>query len=285
MKFLIYIILITFSFSSLYANSNYVKVTNTKSKVQLRAIKVKLNSLGLKMIFKTSSRYYSVYSGPYRTKKQTYYAYKKIKRYFPNARLLTSSRTKKPTILKSKKVKNFQKEQNYYAALSFNYTSVPSTHTILEGSVTIVEPKNTGLSVSLEGGIELKQKFSVGVGFSQFSTGDLMLSNFYGVANYKITTYKSFEPYFGAILGYSSLKWSTDPIANASQNSSNDSTSPYYGTQVGVLYKGFKYADIFAGYKCLFMQHTTTIQVDTTNISKLQHNMLHSIGVGMKYNF
>lgn len=274
-----YFILILFSFATLYANSYYIKVADVKSKTQLRTIKSKLNSLGLKMIFKKSSHYYSVYLGPYKAKKQTHYVYKKIKRYFPSAKLLTSLTKKQSKMVEKQNV------MKYYTALTFNYSLAPLTRTKIEGNVEISEPKNTGLSVSFEGGMDLPYNLSMGAGFSQFSTGDLIFSNFYGVVNYKFNTYKLFEPSFGVILGYSSLKWNTDPIANPSKDSSNDSTSPYCGTQVGVSYKGLKYVDLFVAYKYLYMQQATTIQVDTINILKLQYTMLHSIGLGVKYKF
>jgi hypothetical protein len=264
-------------------NASYIKVTSTRSKSMLRAIKHKLNAMGLPMTYRTTSKSYNVYSGPYKTKRHTIYAFKKIKRYFPRAAVLQTTNKKKTKALYNKKRKNLKNK--YYANIALVYSSAPLTQTIQSGTLKINEPKNTGMSILLEGGINLNYNLSTGIGYARFATSDLVFNNIYGVVNYAFTSYKDITPYFGVIAGYSSLSWNKDPISNATADSNNDSTSPYYGTQAGVKYSGFNIGDIYVSYQCLFMSHTTTIEVDSSNISKLQHNILHSLQIGYQYKF
>ncbi|SFV75872.1 hypothetical protein MNB_SM-3-802 [hydrothermal vent metagenome] len=258
----------------LYATPFYVKIANTKSVYLLQRVKNRLNSVGLNMVYTRSPRSYSIYSGPYEKKLQATFALLKIKKIYPQA-----------ILIESKKEKKTKKEKKFYSSFALGYSSAPSTHTILSGTVKIKEPKNSGVSYILEGGMSLPYHLRAGVGYMHFSTSDLVFHNFYGVVDYSFRKYNFIEPYFGVLVGYSALTWNVDPIPNPSKNSSNDSTSPFYGTEAGISYKKYPLGDIFVEYQCLFMEHTTNIELDKTNRSKLQHKILHSLIIGFKYHF
>lgn len=287
MRLFLVLLMVFIGIPFLEAKTDYIKITTTSDIQRLKAIKKKFTSLGLNLIYRKSGHAYGVYCGPYSSKKDLRKSYKKVIRYFPHAQIIGVQKVSHQPHISQKIVrkKESKYEENYYFSLALNYSSAPSSHTILQGSVKVLEPKDTGINFVLESGIDLQYNFSAGIGVSYLNTGDLAFKNLYGIVNYKFKIYRSYQPYFGVLIGYSSLAWSSDPIENPSKNSNNDSTSPYYGTQVGLLYKGLSYGDIFVGYQCLFMQHTTSLQIDTTNRSKLEHNMLHSIGIGFKYNF
>ena len=297
MKFMIFFILIfLLSPSFLNAASNYIGVTQTTSKNQLRDINSRFKSMNLKMLYKTSGERYLIYSGPYKTSNSITYAIKKIKRYFPNAKILNYKAkqipsVKVPVVIKTETKHEQIKQKNnssFYIGTAFGYSSAPSTHTISEGSVTIQEPNNSGINYIIDGGYNFENGFSLGLAYMKFDASDLVFDNMYGIVNYRFGNYKGFTPYFGALAGFSSLKWSVDPISvdlSNAQLSDKDSSSFIGGTQAGVMYTGIENISLLFGYKCIITGHTTNIKVDTDNISKLEHNALHTLQLGIQYNF
>jgi len=277
----IFVVLFVFFFSSLQAELSYINVTSTKNPYKLRGIKHKLNALGLSMFYRKINNLYVVYSGPY---KRPEYPLRKVKFYFQNAYIINSrsSSSKKEDTTESY-ISNIGKK--YFVLASLSYSSAPSNHTIEAGTVKIIDPKNGGISYKLEAGLKLKYRFDILGGFMILDSDDLVFTNFYTALNYNLKPYKNITPYVGVIVGYSSLKWNTDPIPNAANGSNNDSTSPFYGTQVGASYRIDKNIDIVGSYDCFFMHHVTNIEIDANNKSKLEHNILHSVNVGIRYNF
>lgn len=270
LSFLIFPILLS-------ASGNYIIVTSATSKKQLRLIKSKLKSLGLNMTYKTTKTKYVVYSGPYKNEKNAFIAVKRAKKYFPNARALKkeSKTEEQASVVKQKNSGGF------HVGTALGFASAPSTH---EGLVDITEPKNSGLTYSLEGGYTFKNGISLAGGYMRVDTSDLVFDNIYGVVNYRFDDFYNFVPYVGVLGGYSNLTWDTDPIENPSQESNNDSSSFIAGTQIGASYDGFEYISLYSTYQCLFMGHTTYLS-DGTNDSKLQHKTIHSLQMGVQFNF
>jgi len=270
MKF-ITIFLLTFfiSITLLNAKDTYIQVTSTASKGKLRAIHSKFRKMNLKMIYKTTATKYFIYSGPYQDTDSSAFALQKIKRYFPQARIQAS---------KIKKVK----DSGLYLNIALGFSSAPSTHIVSKGCVIIDEPKNKGVSYNIDGGYTFENGFSIGVGYLRFDATDLLFDNVYGSINYRFNDYNNFIPYIGALGGYSSLKWFTDPIDNPVEGN-NDSSSLLFGTQTGLVYRLTSIVSVYAGYQCLFMNHITNITVDTKNRSQLKHNTLHTIQMGLHF--
>jgi len=270
MKF-ITILLLTFFMSKTLLNAKdiYIQVTSTASKGKLRAINNKFKKMNLKMIYKTSATKYFIYSGPYEDMDSGSFALQKIKHYFPHARI------------KSHKVKQ-AKDSGLYLNIAVGFSSAPSTHIVSEGCVIIDEPKNKGVSYNIDGGYTFENGFSMGVGYLRFDATDLLFDNLYGSINYRFNDYNNFIPYIGALGGYSSLKWFTDPISNKVEGN-NDSSSLIFGTQTGLVYRLNSFVAIYVGYQCLFMNHITNITVDSKNRSQLKHNTLHTVQIGLHF--
>ena len=279
--------------SFLNAAASYVQVTQTTTKSKLRIIKSKLNKMGLKMVFKRSGSRYLVYSGPYKNLKSASYAVKKIKRYFPYAKVVGKKNKKLKPIEKSTQNKQIsttktlrpiktKKINGFFTGLALAYSSAPSNQS---GTIKdIVIPSNSGISFSLEGGYHFENGLSFSLAYMKFNAGDLVFDNTYGVANYRFSSFGGFVPYFGVLAGYSSLVWNISPIKDVSSASSNNSESFFTGSQTGILYKGFDIISILIGYQCIFMSHTTNIS-NGTDTSKLEHKALHSLQIGIQYNF
>jgi len=286
MKAINFLVLFAIVSPSFLFSKSYVKLTNHSSRSELIAIKHKLNRLGLRVIFKQRrDGYFIIYTGPYKSENYAKYVQKRLKRSFPYSVILTKRKDKKvikPVVIKSKIVK--ESKDRFFIPISIGYASTPSTHTIKSGSVTINKPKTDGYLISTGIGY-LFDNISFTLDYDRIDTKDLLFSNISATIDYRFEKVLSVKPYFGIIGGYSSLKWSVDPIDNPSTQSNNDSKSPFYGTNAGILYNFSKDIELFSSYQCIFMDHTTNIELSTTDKSKLQHNISHSIEFGLNYKF
>ena len=149
----------------------------------------------------------------------------------------------------------------------------------------VITPENIGVSYSLEGGYNFESGFSFSLAYMKFDANDLLLDNLSGIVNYRFNAFGDYVPYFGALAGYSSLTWNAN-LLTSNSDSASSSDSPFVGSQAGIKYKGFESISLLLGYQCIFMNHTTNIQDDDNQIvSKLQHETLHSIQMGIQYNF
>ena len=292
---IILLLLVSMS-TQVFAKLVYINVTNVKSKKQLSYPYKKLKSMGLKMSYKRKSYGYAVYTGPYNSQASLNHAYKKIKRRFRHARVIVYESQKKqkkqePQVqqkVKQQVIKPCAKEKKdtgFVAGLSLGYGNAPSSHVLVSGSVIVNEPNSSGINYNLHGGYDFANGVSLLANYMYLNTDDLEFSNYYGSLNYRFEHLGVFIPYIGASLGYSSLKWNTSPIALASPSSNNDSADIMYGTQIGLLYNIFQTISLKVDYSYLFLNHTTNITQGTTGSSKLQHNTLHSILIGLQYHF
>jgi hypothetical protein len=281
--FIVAIILIIISPIQLFSKS-YIRLTTQTPKQKLFIVKKRLSRFGLNMVFKQNQNgNYIIYSGPYSSEKYAIYLQQKVKKYFPNAIVLTKNQ-KKIIHHQKKVIKNKKTFYPYFVSIGIGYSSTPSTHMIKSGTVTINKPKVDGISYNIGFGY-LMQNFVFALNYMRIDTKDLLFNNTFGEIGYRFKQFYKYRPYFAAIAGYSSLKWSINPIDNASVSSNNDSKSPFYGTKAGIIYDFYKNVELYSSYQCIFMQHTTNLEVGSSNISKLQHNISHTIEFGLNYKF
>ncbi|MEA3228749.1 MAG: hypothetical protein U9P38_06740 [Campylobacterota bacterium] len=271
MKF-IAILLLTFLISQTLLNAEeiYIQVTTATSKKKLRTINKKFKNMSLPMVHKKTTTRYLIYSGPYRSGASASFALERIQQTFPNAKIKTKKKTK-------------EKKSGAYLNIALGFSSAPSTHAVEEGCVIIEEPNNKGISYNIDGGYTLKNGFSIGLGYLRFDATDLLFDNVYGSLNYRFNDYYDYTPYIGVLGGFSGLKWFTDPIDNPLEGSNNDSSSFLFGTQTGIVYNSGSVVSLYLGYQCLFMNHITNITLDKENSSKLKHNTLHTLQIGLHF--
>ncbi len=292
---IILLLLVSMS-TQVFAKLVYINVANVKNKKQLNYPYMELKSLGFKMSYERKSYGYAVYTGPYSSQASLDRAYKKIKRRFKHAHVIVYDSQEKqkrqehkvqqqPKQESLKPCAKEKKDTGFVAGLSVGYGNAPSSHVLESGSVIVKEPSASGQNYSLYGGYDFANGVTLLANYMYLNTNDLEFSNYLGSLNYRFEHLGAFVPYIGCSLGYSSLKWNTSPIANASPSSNNDSAGIAYGTQIGLLYKLFQNISLKVDYSYLFLNHTTNITQGTTGRSKLQHNTLDSILIGLEYTF
>jgi len=273
--------------TTLLSASTYINVANVKTKKELSYPYKKLKSMGLKMFYKQKSFGYSAYVGPFSSTNALRSAYKRVKRSFPRAKIISNSKTTTKRTKQRKQVSHHHSlyHNGFIAGLGIGYGEAPSSHIIQEGSVTINEPENAGISYTLYGGYDFENSFSILLNYMYLDATDLEFHNIYTSLLYRFEKFETLVPYFGASVGYSSLKWNTSPIEEASPSSNNNSADIMYGTEVGFNYTLTQTIALKLNYNCLFLNHTTNIEQSSTNRSKLEHNTLHSITTSIQYNF
>ncbi len=261
----------------LNAKNSYIQVTTTKSKSKLKTITKKFKSMGIKTVYKKTKTKYLIYSGPYKNQDSASDALEKIQKYYPKAQIKGHT-----------KLSNPQKDWGTYFNLSLGFSHSPSTQT--NGCVVINEPKNSGISYNVNGGYVFKSNFAFEVGYLRFDASDLLFDNVYSAVSYRFNDYRlgtdnDYVAYIGFMAGYSSLKWFHSPIPPPpdEDSSHNNSTSYLFGTKTGLIYNMFDSFSMFVGYQCLFMSHTTNLTDTDGKKSKLEHNTLHTLQLGVEF--
>lgn len=278
MKILTILLFNFFIFTTiLNAKNIYIQVTTTKSKSKLSNIVQNFKAIGIKTVYKKTRTRYLIYSGPYQKLDSALYALKKIQKHYPKAEIKGKA-----------KLSNPERDRGTYFNLSLGFSHAPSTQTT--GCVVINEPKNSGISYNVNGGYVFKSNFAFEIGYLRFDATDLLFDNLYGAINYRFNDYKlgvnnDYVAYIGFIAGYSSLKWFHSPIPPPpdEDSSHNNSTSYLFGTKTGLIYNMFDTFSMFVGYQCLFLGHTTNLTDTDGRTSKLEHNTIHTLQLGIEF--
>lgn len=286
----------------LNASDVYVKVGEAKTKSGLSYAYSKLNMMNMRMFYKTNNRgydtTYSIYSGPYRSQRTQAIALKNVRNFFQGATLVKLSSSKNSPVENVSKTQtqndnqDFLKDENNYIkkgklsiGFGLGYATAPSSHVINSGTVTIDEPKNSGINSLLKLNYDFSEDFAGSINYMHMYAQDLVFDNIYATTAYKFTKLGNYEPYFGVSFGMSALSWNKSPLEQVSGASKNNSETYLYGTELGFTYDGYEKLIPFVQYHCMFMEHATNLTVETVNTSKLQHKTFHTILLGIAYSF
>jgi len=300
MKFISFLLMLFVLSSTLLTANAYIIVTKVSKPNHIKSVHRRFKKLGLKMFYRTKKNKYIIYSGPYKNSTTTLIALKKLKTYFPHARVYnTLNRTneqQKKKISSETKTKSenthiysIEKDKkSFYVAFALGYSSAPSSHIVNTGSVNISEPSKNALSYAFEGGYNYANGFSTSLGYFSFSTSDIVFNNLYLGVEYRFIDYKNYTPYFGFLAGYSSLNWSAAPITTADPTSSSRSESLFLGSKSGFSYNAYDPFILYIEYQLMFMEHATHIDASvgtTSNTSVLKNDILQTFQVGIQYKF
>lgn len=274
----------------------YVKIGETKTKYGLDYAYSKLKQMNMKMSYITINRdgkkAYAIFSGPYTTPKTQSVALNNSRIFFKKAKLvkfikkdISDKESSSSSVMKEQKSSTLSYRKSFFAGLGLGYASSSSSHEIQSGTVTILEPKNDGVSFLIYGGYKFSEKFSFLVNYERVDAQDLVFDNFYATLDYSFYKIGNFSSSLGLSLGGSTLSWEHTPLELASKPSDNDSESLIYGLELKLLYKKYKKLKPFIQYHGMLMEHTTNLTQDIQNSSKLKHNTLHNIVFGLEYKF
>ncbi len=270
------LLLLLFFTTSILASELYIKVTKTSSVTTLKRIKSHLNSMHLRMIYKKGKTAYIVYSGPYSSQKSASSAMKKVQRSFPKAYII------KP---KKNSTSSISNKNGFFVGVALGYSAISSNYSIATNSPAINRANENGLNYELGGGYRFDNGLSLSLSYMKADTSDLLFDNIISEFNYNFSNKSGVAPFIGLSLGYGALTWNIDPIDNQSSDSNNDSNSILFGTQMGFIYEGLKYISIYTSYQYLAMQHITTIEIDASNSNTIENQAIHSLKLGIVYNF
>ena len=193
---------------------------------------------------------------------------------------------KKLKVLKRKakiKTKYVSKKSNYFSTASFGTTDVDIDHTINDSN-DLRDGTLNGKGISFDYGIGYNKKnFFFTANFARSILEVVDMTNFYLSANYKIGTY-SYQPYIGAIFGYSELVYVNYPrLGTITDNETvNKSGKLMTGLQLGVDKKILKDLSLVLQFQYLDYGHFTS----ATNVEeKIFHYSQNNLSLGVKYDF
>jgi outer membrane protein W len=128
-------------------------------------------------------------------------------------------------------------------------------------------------------GYKYSKKMFTTANISKTSLATADVTNYYLSANY--TFNKSFNPYIGALIGYSQLKWDKSPVTGTTQEDLT-STGLVYGTQFGASKKIDKDLSVFAQYQIMVLDHKLDVNDGAASV---KHTSQNNLTAGVKYEF
>lgn len=170
-----------------------------------------------------------------------------------------------------------------YLGVSLGYSDLNVDQTDKVGSIILGNKiEENGYSANIEAGYKYSDKVDISVNYQRSVFDDTYLNNFYISSNYKLDEYNGFIPYLGVNLGYSELHWDKKPINTI--NNDHTSSSYFYGGNLGVIKPLTSKIDLDVKYQINVMDHDTSLEVSPAK-SELEHNLMQSLMVGIRYNF
>jgi opacity protein-like surface antigen len=142
-----------------------------------------------------------------------------------------------------------------------------------------------GTSLSLELGFKYTKSMDFVFTYQRVDLDNLALNNLY-ISNLYYFGQERFRPYLGASVGYSNLTW--DSNVNNSENVDLKSSSTLYGVTFGAEYKMNEDFLLNLNYQINKIDHESYfdgVSSGQLTNSTLNHNMLNTVGVGIRYLF
>jgi len=268
---------------TLFAKTNiaYQQILIAKtSKIQnVYRIKKRLSLLKIGIVVKKSNHKYLIYSKKIGNPKYTHYLLRKIKRFFPYARVLTRYKQQKIKTIKNNKHNNTikrssvikqQKKNDFFIDLSVGITTISGeTSDYLASKIN-----NNDKTYSLETGYYIDNNIFLTLTYLNSFTTDIKLDSLYMTFNYQHNLLNNINGYVGGILGVSLLRF--DPSLQAST-----SKSFAIGWQFGIKYNIYNSIDLFTGYEGIKIDHKADIK--TTEYINLTY--IHNLDFGVIYKF
>ena len=269
------IMLLLLLLSPLLANksSQQILIAKTSHKKRLSAIYSKIHALHIAIVIRKRKSYYLIYSKKYTHFKRLKRDLKKLKRYFPSAIVVkTTKKIKKslPPITK-KRAQTPQKSRlspDSFGAINVGYNSISGkTNNLLASKID-----NAALSYSFEIGHFYTKNIFVTASYINSSTDDISLNTLTTSLNYTMRIDKEMEVYGGLIVG----------VDRVSMHAYTNDTSYALalGGQVGILYDIYKNTKLFTTYQGISINNS--LKIDNSTI---QFSFIHNVVFGISYAF
>ena len=293
LHFLLLLALISFPLSAEVLTKR-VLITKTSKTSNLKKIKAKLDTINVQMYIVKKKNVYLIYSAKYKDEVSLKKVYRRIKKYFNSAVILTSNNVKKqipnkkvkkevtkPKVTTKKMEKRMEQNVVTDTGDSINTETINKNILIsfgmglgnIAGDTTdIVTSKlaNSGLSYSLEATYSLYEYLSISAAYQSISTGDIAINNFYTTANFTVDIDEDIGLYSGLLLGQGSLKLSN----------STPSSAMLKGIQIGLSYKVYNGVELFSSYQGISTGFTIGNGTSAANF-----DFIHNFQAGLGYRF
>lgn len=189
-------------------------------------------------------------------------------------------------VIKSMETKNSEmqhSEKKYFAGVSVGVSRLGVEENTITGSLPLnVNLAKTGASYGVEGGYNINDNLFTTLNYQYTDLTNIGFHDLFASLNYRFDAKNDFSPYVGALIDYNIKKWKNKPLDTL--NSSDKANQVAGGFQIGSDYSIADDISVFALYRYIHLNYTTTI-TDTTNTKEIKYNHEQNFNIGLKYSF
>lgn len=174
-------------------------------------------------------------------------------------------------------------DKKYFVGISVGLSSLGLEEDTVNGSLPLgINLKKSGASYGAEGGYNINDNLFATLNYQYSSLTNIGFHDIFTSLNYKFDTKKGFSPYVGALLDYNIKEWKNHPFDTLSVSDKANQVAG--GFQVGSNYSIAEDISVFALYRYIHLNYTTTI-TDSTNTKEIKYNHEQNFNIGLKYSF
>lgn len=174
-------------------------------------------------------------------------------------------------------------EDSYFIGVTIGLSKLNIEENDLIGNLTLdSDPDDSGMIYGIDVGYHFNKSIFMTLDYQYTVLDDVDFNEIFTTVNYKFNETFSMDPYVGAIVGYSKMAWSQNPLN--SSNNNNESSSYSGGIQIGADKYVMDQMALYLSYQYLIMNHTTNIKTFLEE-KELEHTSKQTLNIGIKYYF
>lgn len=181
--------------------------------------------------------------------------------------------------------KPIMKDSNkkYFVGLNMGISRLGVEENTVRGTLPLdITLKKSGTTFGVEGGYNINEKLFTTLNYQYTDLTNVAFHDIFTSLNYRFGAKNGFSPYVGALLDYNIKRWKNRPLDSLS--SSDKANQVAGGVQLGSDYNIADDISLFALYRYIHLNYTTTI-TDSTNTKEIKYNHEQNFNIGLKYSF
>ena len=193
--------------------------------------------------------------------------------------------TKKKRAVSSKSQKKIEskKHSNFFLGLCIGASQFGITEKTFSGDVPLnFRLDQRSINYGAEIGYYFTENLFTAINYQLTSLDNIDFKHTFVSLNYKFDDIYFISPYVGVLGGYSMMTWRSNPIDSA--NTSSSTSSFMGGAQVGSEIAVYKGISLYAFYRYILIDYTTSLKTDTGQ-KEIKHSSEQNLNAGIRYRF
>lgn len=166
-----------------------------------------------------------------------------------------------------------------------NFLAISYNKDIFDVTSSVNNIATSGYSFELESGYYMSTNIFTTLTYQRIILNDISIHNFSTSINYEFDATYGFKPFLGLTLGYGFLAWE-DGVFDTAGTQNVTASGISTGLKIGLVKEFTESFSYYLLYKYTLTDFKTAL-VNSTNTSSVNvnHNSIHSLGLGIRYNF